>query len=168
MKKISELFIVVLFLLILASCAIDNETDNITAYAVVYHETDLFGELTGKIVFGTKSNNNNQKSDVYHYNSKSNKYQLQPSKYGSVISNIDAPWKKVESFTLEGYFDVYYKASTDKFNPKYELINESKIQVFKITSHNRVFNTIYIDEIYAIRVEDVAAFEFNYEIEELK
>ena len=124
--------------------------------------------MTGKIIFGQKTNNDYQKSDVYHYNSKSNKYQLKPRKSGTVISNIDAPWKEAESFTLEEYFDVYYKAYTDLFNPQYELINESKIQVFKITSHNRVLDSIYINEIYVIRVEDITAFEFNYEIEELK
>ena len=161
MKKYISMFLFILFSMILFGC--NSSEMNNEVFAVVQYDNSLWSSNNGKIIFGTSSFSNS--SAVYFYNEKKNSIQLQPSKSGNIISNIDAEWQKIYSIESIGLQQVYY---LNNVTSKYELINENEIEVYKITIHTEVFSTIIINEIFVIRVEDISAFEFNYEVEELK
>ena len=161
MKKYISMFLFILFSMILFGC--NSSEMNNEVFAVVQYDNSLWSSNNGKIIFGTSSFSNS--SAVYFYNEKKNSIQLQPSKSGNIISNIDAEWQKIYSIESIGLQQVYY---LNNVTSKYELINENEIEVYKITIHTEVFSMIIIDEIFVIRVEDISAFEFNYEVEELK
>ena len=161
MKKYISMFLFILFSMILFGC--NSSEMNNEVFAVVQYDNSMWSSNNGKIIFGTSSFSNS--SAVYFYNEKKNSIQLQPSKSGNIISNIDAEWQKIYSIESIGLQQVYY---LNNVTSKYELINENEIEVYKITIHTEVFSMIIIDEIFVIRVEDISAFEFNYEVEELK
>jgi len=161
MKKYFNIFLFILLSITLLGC--NTSEMNNEVFAVVHYDNSMWSSNNGKIIFGTSSFSNS--SAVYFYNEKKNSIQLQPSKSGNIISNIDAEWQKIYSIESIGLQQVYYLNNSTS---KYELINEYEIEVYKITIHTEVFSTIIINEIFVIRVEDISAFEFNYEVEELK
>ncbi len=147
--------------MILFACN-SSETNN-EVFAVVHYDNSMWSSTNGKIIFGTSSFSSSK--PVYFYNEKKNAIQLQPSKNGNIISNIDAEWEKIFSIESIGMQQVYF---LNNVTSKYELINENEIEVYKITIHTEASSTIIINEIFVIRVEDISAFEFNYKVEELK
>lgn len=161
MKKGISIFLFILISILLLGCSSSEE--NYKVFAVVHYDNSMWSSTNGKIIFGTSPYSNS--SSVYFYNEKKNAIQLQPSKSGNIISNIDAEWEKIYSIESVGLQPVYYENNNTS---NYELINDNEIEVFKITIHREVFSTIIIDEIFVISVEDIEAFEFNYEVEELK
>lgn len=164
-KKILFVSILLLSVFVIVGCNTNNSSKNITVFATVHYGNSYSGN-EDKIIFG---NSYSSSASVYHYNQKKNTIQLQPSKIGSLITNIDREWKDIKSIESIGHLKVYYDVQNNYYPSKYELINEKEIEVFKITQHITYAFTsmIEIREIYVINVEDIKAFEFDYKIEDL-
>lgn len=157
MKKTLLLIVAAVLSIVLLGC---SQKEEYKVYAVVHYESNLMGGTTDKIIFGTQYSLEGKKSTVYFYSEKKNAIQLQPTKLGNTIINVNASWSDIKSIESIGLKNVYYN--------KHELINDSEIEVFKITRHQNYGTMIQIDEIYVINVEDITAFEFIYKIDELE
>ena len=157
MKKTLLLIVAAVLSIVLLGC---SQKEEYKVYAVVHYESNLMGGTTDKIIFGTQYSLEGKKSTVYFYSEKKNAIQLQPSKLGNTIINVNASWSDIKSIESIGLKNVYYN--------KHELINDSEIEVFKITRHQNYGSMIQIDEIYVINVEDITAFEFVYKVDELE
>src|SRR5690554_3831103 len=158
MKKTLLLIVAVVLSIALLGC--NQNEEEYKVYAVVHYEWNLVGGTTDKIIFGTQYSSEGKKSTVYFYSEKKNAIQLQPTKLGNTIINVNASWSDIKSIESIGLKNVYYN--------KHELINDSEIEVFKITRHQNYGTMIQIDEIYVINVEDITAFEFIYKVDELE
>lgn len=156
-KKILLLIVVVVLSITLIGC---NQKEEYKVFAVVHYESD-------KVVFGIEYSSRVKESEVYFYSKKKNAIQLQPEKIGNTIFNANEPWVNIKSIKSIGLKNVYYGTNI-YYPPEYELINDSEIEVFKITIHKDFGFMIQIDEIYVIDVEDITAFEFVYKIDELE
>ena len=163
MKKTLLLIVAAVLSIVLLGC--NQNEEEYKVYAVVHYESNLMGGTTDKIIFGTQYSS--KKSTVYFYSEKKNAIQLQPTKLGNTISNVNASWSDIKSIESIGLKNVYYNSSVN-YPTKHELINDSEIEVFKITRHQNYGTWIQIDEIYVINVEDITAFEFIYKIDELE
>jgi hypothetical protein len=157
-KKTLLLIVAAVLSIVLLGC--NQNEEEYKVYAVVHYESNLMGGTTDKIIFGTQYSLEGKKSTVYFYSEKKNAIQLQPTKLGNTIINVNASWSDIKSIESIGLKNVYYN--------KHELINDSEIEVFKITRHQNYGTMIQIDEIYVINVEDITAFEFIYKIDELE
>ena len=158
MKKTLLLIVAAVLSIVLLGC--NQNEEEYKVYAVVHYESNLMGGTTDKIIFGTQYSLEGKKSTVYFYSEKKNAIQLQPTKLGNTIINVNASWSDIKSIESIGLKNVYYN--------KHELINDSEIEVFKITRHQNYGTMIQIDEIYVINVEDITAFEFVYKVDELE
>jgi hypothetical protein len=157
-KKTLLLIVAAVLSIVLLGC--NQNEEEYKVYAVVHYESNLMGGTTDKIIFGTQYSLEGKKSTVYFYSEKKNAIQLQPTKLGNTIINVNASWSDIKSIESIGLKNVYYN--------KHELINDSEIEVFKITRHQNYGSMIQIDEIYVINVEDITAFEFVYKVDELE
>ena len=158
MKKTLLLIVAAVLSIVLLGC--NQNEEEYKVYAVVHYESNLMGGTTDKIILG-------KKSTVYFYSEKKNAIQLQPTKLGNTIINVNASWSDIKSIESIGLKNVYYNSSVN-YSTKHELINDSEIEVFKITRHQNYGTWIQIDEIYVINVEDITAFEFVYKVDELE
>lgn len=165
MKNILLLMTAVILSIVLLGC--NQKEEEYKVYAVVHYESNYMGGTTDKIIFGTKYSSEEKKSTVYLYSEKKNAIQLQPSKLGNTIINVNTSWSDIKSIESIGFKKVYYKSNENYFT-KHELINDSEIEVFKIIRHQNYGSTVQIDEIYVINVEDITAFEFVYKVVELE
>ena len=165
MKKTLLLIVAAVLSIVLLGC--NQNEEEYKVYAVVHYESNLMGGTTDKIIFGTQYSSEGKKSTVYFYSEKKNAIQLQPTKLGNIIINVNAPWSDIKSIESIGLKNVYYKSSVN-YSTKHELINDSEIEVFKITRHQNYGSMIQIVEIYVINVEDITAFEFVYKVDELE
>ena len=165
MKKTLLLIVAAVLSIVLLGC--NQNEEEYKVYAVVHYESNLMGGTTDKIIFGTQYSLEGKKSTVYFYSEKKNAIQLQPTKLGNTIINVNASWSDIKSIESIGLKNVYYNSSVN-YPTKHELINDSEIEVFKITRHQNYGTMIQIDEIYVINVEDITAFEFIYKIDELE
>lgn len=163
MKKTLLLIVAAVLSIVLLGC---SQKEEYKVYAVVHYESNFMGGTTDKIIFGTQYSYE-KKSTVYFYSEKKNAIQLQPTKSGNTISNVNASWSDIKSIESIGLKNVYYKMYLN-YSTKYELINDSEIEVFKITRHLNYGSMIEIDEFYVINVEDITAFEFVYKVDELE
>jgi hypothetical protein len=163
-KKTLLLIVAAVLSIVLLGC---SQKEEYKVYAVVHYESNLMGGTTDKIIFGTQYSLEGKKSTVYFYSEKKNAIQLQPTKLGNTIYNVNAPWSEIKSIESIGFKNVYYNSS-ENYSTKHELINDSEIEVFKITRHQNYGSMIEIDEIYVINVEDITAFEFVYKVDELE
>ena len=164
MKKRLLLIVAAILSIVLLAC---NQKEEYKVYAVVHYESNFIGGTTDKIIFGTQYSSEGKKSDVYFYSEKKKAIQLQPMKLGNTIINVNTPWSDIKSIESIGLKNVYYNTRVN-YSSKHELINDSEIEVFKITIHQNYGSTIQIDEIYVINVEDITAFEFVYKVDELE
>ena len=159
-KKILTSIFTLGIMLSLVSCGYNSRY---MAYAVVHFGDSLDPE---RIVFGDKYTMNYQSSTVYHYDKRKKSIQIQPSKNGNIIFNVDATWTSIKSFESIGNRMVYY-IENEGFIYKFIPINDSEIEVNKIIVHKPFMSSIIIEEIYVINVNDIEAFDFSYKIEDL-
>lgn len=164
MKKTITSITIMVLMLLLVSCSNQEEY---TAFAVVYFESNLMGGTTNKILFGNPYSTDGKSSTVYLYSEKKKSIQLQPSKIGNAIMNVDATWDKIKLIESIGLHNVYYN-EVSSFLSKQQLINESPIEVFKIVIHQKIGSIIIIDEMHVINISDITAFDFDYKIKELE
>lgn len=113
------MFLFALISILLLGCS-SFEKDNIV-FVVVHYDNSLWSSTNGKVIFGTSSFSSS--TSVYFYNENKNAIQLQSSKIGNIITNIDAEWKKIYSIESMGLQQVYYLYNSTN---KYELINFMK------------------------------------------
>lgn len=165
-KKALVVLSLLLSVVFITGCNINNSSKNIIAFATVHYGSE-YSVNKDKIIFG---NNISSNASVYHYNQKKNTIQLQPTKTGNIINNIDRDWEDIKSIESIGHQEVYHEVPGKYYQTNYELINEKVIEVFKITQHitYAFTSSIEIREIYVINVEDIEAFEFEYKIKELE
>jgi len=124
MNKYLNIFLFILVSIILLGCSSSEKNNKV--FAVVSYDNSIWSSTNGKIIFGTSSFSNS--TSVYFYIEKRNTIQLQPSKSGNIISNIDSEWEKIYSIESIGVRQVYY---LNYSTSKYELINDNEIEVLK-------------------------------------
>ena len=163
MKKTLLLMVTAVLSIALFGC---NPKEEYEVYTVVHYERN------DKFYWGTGSSYMGRYSTVYFYSKRENAIQLQPEKRSNSIINVNQPWRNIKSIEPTGLKDVYYNNHNEyhyDYRAEYELINDSEIEVFKITVHeNDDESTIRIVEFYVINVEDITAFEFDYKVDELE